>query len=55
MSFVELGEAPLQYVPNAAMNLQVMSSNMKERMRTVMNQANQIKQRQLLEQQGGQN
>ena len=55
MSFVELGEAPLQYVPNAAMNLQVMSSNMKDRMRTVMNQANQIKQRQLLEQQGGQN
>ena len=54
MSFMELGEAPLQYVPNAASNLNVMANNMKDRMRTVMIQAKEIKQRQLLEQQGGQ-
>jgi len=49
MSFVEFGEAPLQYVPNAQTNLLIKSSNMKDRMRTIMQQA---KQRQLV--QGGQ-
>jgi prophage DNA circulation protein len=49
MSFVELGEAPLQYVPNAQTNLKIMSSNMKDRMKTIMDQSKQIKQRQLLE------
>jgi prophage DNA circulation protein len=53
MSFVELGEAPLQYIPNAQTNLMIASSNMKDRMKTIMDQAQQIKQQQLIEQQGG--
>ena len=51
MSFVELGEAPLQYVPNAQTNLKIMSSNMKDRMLFNISQAKEIKQQQMIERQ----